>query len=146
MFSMISTFCFVFWASTENKNAYRCNMMIWISSVLQKRIIAEHKFLGYKLSEVTKFQGPHFERGWVCWGHLKISHHCKPKDLLLIRKFVRRMRVSKSKIVNGQIFEKAANLGALPTTWNSEMPESLPSRDFLKSDWVELKGNTLAIH
>ena len=33
----------------------------------------------------------------------------KPKDSLLIRKFVRRMNGSKRKIVNGQIFEKAAN-------------------------------------
>ena len=34
----------------------------------------------------------------------------KDKDLLLIRKFVRRMKGSKRKIVNGQIFEKAANI------------------------------------
>ena len=35
----------------------------------------------------------------------------KAQDLLLIQKFVRRMKGSKRKIVNGQIFEKAANLG-----------------------------------
>ena len=34
----------------------------------------------------------------------------KAKDLLLIRKLVRRMKDSKRKIVNGQIFEKAVNL------------------------------------
>ena len=36
----------------------------------------------------------------------------KPKYLLFIRKFVSRMKDSKRKIVNCQIFEKAANLGA----------------------------------
>jgi len=35
----------------------------------------------------------------------------KAKDLLLIDKFVRRMKGSKRKIVPGQILEKAANLG-----------------------------------
>ena len=35
----------------------------------------------------------------------------KPKDLLLIRKFVRRMKDSKCQRVSGLIFEKAANLG-----------------------------------
>ena len=35
----------------------------------------------------------------------------KPQDLLPIPKFVRRTKGSKHKIVNGQIFEKAANLG-----------------------------------
>ena len=35
----------------------------------------------------------------------------KPRDLLLIRKFARRMKGSKRKIVDGQIFEKAANIG-----------------------------------
>ena len=44
-----------------------------------------------------------------------IWSHCgfrldKAKDLLLVRKFVRRMKGSKHKQVNGQIFEKAANL------------------------------------
>ena len=34
----------------------------------------------------------------------------KPRDLLLIQKFLRRMKGSKCKIVNGQIFETAANL------------------------------------
>ena len=34
----------------------------------------------------------------------------KPKDLLLFRKFVRRMKGSKHKIVNGQIFERAATI------------------------------------
>ena len=34
----------------------------------------------------------------------------KPQDLLIIRKFVRKMKGSKHKIVNGQNFEKAANL------------------------------------
>ena len=38
----------------------------------------------------------------------------KPGDLLLIRKFIRRMKRSKRKIVYGQIFEKAANLWAYP--------------------------------
>ena len=33
----------------------------------------------------------------------------KPKDLLLIRKFPRIIKGSKHKIVNGQIFERAAN-------------------------------------
>ena len=37
----------------------------------------------------------------------------KPQDLLIIRKFVRRKKGSNGKIVNSQIFEKAANLGAL---------------------------------
>ena len=36
----------------------------------------------------------------------------KPKDLLLIRKFVRGIKGSKRKRVNGEIFEKAANLWA----------------------------------
>ena len=35
----------------------------------------------------------------------------KHKDLLLIRKFVRRMKGSKHKIVHSQIVERAANLG-----------------------------------
>ena len=38
------------------------------------------------------------------------SRKGKPKDLLLIRKFVRRTYGSKLKTVNGQIFKKAANL------------------------------------
>ena len=36
----------------------------------------------------------------------------KAKDLLLILKFVRRMKGRKRKIVDGQILERAANLGA----------------------------------
>ena len=35
----------------------------------------------------------------------------KAKDLMLIRKFVRRMKGSKLKIAHGQSFEKAVNLG-----------------------------------
>ena len=34
------------------------------------------------------------------------------RDSLLIRKFVRKMKSSKRKIVDGQLFEKAANLRA----------------------------------
>ena len=41
--------------------------------------------------------------------HQKIAT-AKPKDLLLVRKFVRRMKGGKVKIVNGQIYEKAANI------------------------------------
>ena len=40
-----------------------------------------------------------------------LADKVKPKDLLLIRKFVRRRKGSKRKIVHGQIFERAANLG-----------------------------------
>ena len=36
----------------------------------------------------------------------------KPKDLLLIKKFVRRVKGSKCKILIGQIFEKAVKLWA----------------------------------
>ena len=36
----------------------------------------------------------------------------KPQDLLLIWKFVRKMKGSKRKMVNRQIFEKAENLKA----------------------------------
>ena len=35
----------------------------------------------------------------------------KPQDLLLTQKFVRRMKSIKHKTVDGQIFEKAVNLG-----------------------------------
>ena len=37
----------------------------------------------------------------------------KEKELLLVRKFVHRIKCRKCEIVNGQIFEKAANLGPL---------------------------------
>ena len=40
----------------------------------------------------------------------QIAQGIKPKDLLLIRKFVRRMMDNNRRNVNGQIFEKAANL------------------------------------
>ena len=39
----------------------------------------------------------------------------EPKDLLLIRKCVRRMKGGKRKIVNGLIFVKTANLGPWKT-------------------------------
>ena len=39
----------------------------------------------------------------------------KPKDLLLICRFVHRMKGSKRKMVNGQILEKAANIGPFLT-------------------------------
>ena len=42
---------------------------------------------------------------------LKSQAQVKPHDLLLIRKFVRRMKGSKCKIVTGQIFVKARNFG-----------------------------------
>ena len=42
----------------------------------------------------------------------------QPKDLLHIRKFVRRMKGRRSKIVKSRIFEKAANLGA----WKGRRP------------------------
>ena len=42
------------------------------------------------------------------WKHGQI----KPQELLLIRKFVRRIKDSKCKSVDGKIFEKAANLGS----------------------------------
>ena len=46
----------------------------------------------------------------------------KPKDLLLIQKFVRRMKGADCKIVNGQISEKAANLGPyLSLPWKVEI-------------------------
>ena len=43
-----------------------------------------------------------------CW-----ERKSKPQDLLLIQKFVGSMKDSKRKIVNGQIFEKAANPWAM---------------------------------
>ena len=38
------------------------------------------------------------------------NRYNKPKDFLLIRKFVRRMKGGKRKTVNGQNLEKAGNL------------------------------------
>ena len=53
---------------------------------------------------------------------------CKPKDLLLARKFVRRPKGSKRKTVYGQVFEKAANLWALPKRLSTLYSDS-PWRD-----------------
>ena len=42
---------------------------------------------------------------------MQIEEIDKPKDFLLIQKFVRRMKSSKLKIVNGQIFKNVKYLG-----------------------------------
>ena len=57
----------------------------------------------------TKGKRRHFSGYFVVIG--RVTKLYEPQDLLLFRKFVRRMKGSKRKIVNGQIFEKAANLG-----------------------------------
>ena len=41
----------------------------------------------------------------------RIEDSIEDGDLLLIRKFVRRMKGTKRKIISGKVFEKAANLG-----------------------------------
>ena len=48
------------------------------------------------------------------WDGVRLAVLRKTQNSSLIRKFVRRMKRGKRKIVYGQIFEKAANLRPLP--------------------------------
>ena len=45
----------------------------------------------------------------------------KSQDLLLIRKFVRRMKGSKHEIFSGQIFKKAANFGSYSSQFSDQI-------------------------
>ena len=63
----------------------------------------------------------------------------KPRDLLLVRKFVRGIKASKRKIVSSKIFERAANLWPYMVCGKTFKHTSTISR------WSELLKNQLKV-
>ena len=102
-FGTIDILCLmVFWGQIQNY-MMRSNLSLLIVAMINPEFLKQSKLQSNSTSSNINDTTP-----TICDIEKEIG---KPQELLLIQKFVRRMKGRKCKIVIGQIFEKAANLG-----------------------------------